>query len=72
MRVIIDLSNEQTEALAKLTDKYDLSPAALVCVAINDYLARRADEDEQQAFGLWRERGGDGLVYQQTLRDEWT
>lgn len=71
MRTIIDLTDEQLAALAKLGDKHDLSRAALIRAAVDDYLSKNAAEGWQEAFGLWRERGVDGLAYQQALRDEW-
>ena len=71
MRTIVDLTDEQVEALARLGEQQDLSRAALVRAAVDDYLAKHTGEGWQQAFGLWRERGVDGLDYQQALRDEW-
>ena len=71
MRTIIDLTNEQIEALAKLSDKRDLSRAALIRAAVDDYLTKHADESWEEVFGLWRERELNGLAYQQALRDEW-
>ena len=71
MRTIIDLTDEQIEALARLSDKRDLSRAALIRAAVDDYLTKHADKSWEEAFGLWRERGLDGLAYQQALRDEW-
>jgi hypothetical protein len=36
------------------------------------YLAQfKPAEDGDEAFGLWKDAGVDGLTYQSRLRDEW-
>ena len=71
MRTIVDLTDAQIEALAKLGEAQNLSRAALVRKAIDEFVKNHSTEGAEEAFGLWRERGIDGLSYQQALRDEW-
>ena len=71
MRTIVDLTDAQIKVLAQLGDKRNVSRAALIRAAVDEYLERHAAQTWQEAFGLWAERKVDGLSYQQTLRDEW-
>ncbi|WP_200807042.1 ribbon-helix-helix protein, CopG family [Thiothrix eikelboomii] len=48
-----------------------VSRAELIRRAIAEYLQRYASPIEDKAFGLWAQRGEDGLVYQERLRGEW-
>ena len=47
------------------------SRAALIRQAIDDYLAKKPGNQEDDAFGLWGKRKVDGLVYQEKVRREW-
>lgn len=69
MRTIIDIPSEQLQQLAELCRREELSRAEAVRRAIALLLdeGRRPD----QAFGLWKDRGAEGVQYQQTLRQEW-
>lgn len=74
MRTLIDLPQEQIEALAKLGRERGSSRAALIREAVAEYLGRRQAGHLDEAFGLWREGAGepeDGLAYQDRLRAEW-
>lgn len=71
MRTIIDLPEQQYEALKALARREKASRAELVRRALAEYLARRAPQLEDEAFGVWSERKLDGLAYQERLRQEW-
>lgn len=71
MRTIIDLPEHQYEALKALAEREKASRAELVRRALAEYLARRAPAAADEAFGLWRDRGEGGLVYQERVRQEW-
>jgi metal-responsive CopG/Arc/MetJ family transcriptional regulator len=72
MRTIIDLPEEQVQALKALAEKTRVSRAELVRRAVSEYLdRRRVDAEDDDAFGLWRARGQDGLAYQEARRTEW-
>ena len=80
MQTTIDLPQEQMVQLNKLSEQTDVSPDAIVSAALAEYLAAREcglrDPVErmaalEQAFGLWADRGEDGLAYQERMRSEW-
>ena len=71
MRTLVDLGDNQVEALDELSKKQKRSRAALIRQAIDDYLAKQYSKQQADAFGLWGKRKVDGLVYQEKLRSEW-
>lgn len=74
MRTLIDLPQDQLEALADLGKAKGRSRAALVREAVAEYLGRHQTGDLAEAFGIWRTETGeleDGLAYQERLRAEW-
>lgn len=71
MRTIIDLPDEQIEALRMLSTRENTSRAELVRRALAEFLSRRSTRHEDEAFGLWRARAKDGVEYQHRLRQEW-
>jgi metal-responsive CopG/Arc/MetJ family transcriptional regulator len=72
MRTIVDLPEEQVQALKMLGEIENASRAELVRRAVAEYLAsRQPDAASDRAFGIWRERGQDGLDYQERVRREW-
>ncbi len=71
MRTIVDLPDDQIEALKQLGRQQKLSRAALVRKAVEEYLRRHRPEGGDRAFGLWSRRGEDGLDYQARRRGEW-
>ena len=71
MRTIVDLPEEQVEALKRLSKQSSLSRAELMRRAVADYLLRHHPDQTQDAFGIWREQPRDGLEYQRKLREEW-
>lgn len=71
MRTLIDLSDRQVEALDELSKRERRSRAAIIRLAIDDYLAERRGQQEGEAFGLWGKRRVDGVIYQRKVRSEW-
>lgn len=71
MRAIVDIADQQIEALNALSRAAKRSRAALIREAIDQYLARRRQSQAGEAFGLWGERRIDGLDYQEQVRREW-
>lgn len=79
--VTINITENSLEILKALAESENLSPSELVEKAIATYAkvadapseARTLQHDEafQAAFGLWADRGEDGLAYQERLRSEW-
>ena len=50
MRTLVDLGDAQLQALDELSKKEKRSRAALIRRAIDDYLAKQADKQEDDAF----------------------
>ncbi len=71
MRTIIDLPPEQIEALKQMGIHSRLSRAELVRRAVAEYIGRHQLDQNDNAFGLWKDRVIDGVEYQQRLRMEW-
>lgn len=71
MRTIIDLPEQQYEALKALAKREKASRTELVRRALAEYLERRAPAQLDDAFGLWRDRAEDGVAYQTRIRQEW-
>ena len=71
MRTIVDLPQDNVDALKALSQHTRLSRAELVRRAVADYLNRHWTPREDTAFGIWKHRKIDGLEYQENLRSEW-
>jgi len=71
MRTIVDLPDEQVDALQQLGVRSNLSRAELVRRAVAEYLDKRHDTGGDRAFGLWQRRRCDALDYEDRLRAEW-
>jgi metal-responsive CopG/Arc/MetJ family transcriptional regulator len=70
-RIIIDLPDEDLMLLDTIKDIQKKPRAAIIRIAINEYLASNRMNDDNGAFGIWREKNGDGLEFQTVLREEW-
>jgi predicted transcriptional regulator len=71
MRTIVELPDEQIEALKRLSNDTRLSRAELMRRAVKEYLARHQPRPAEQAFGLWKTQRKDALGIQEQLRSEW-
>lgn len=71
MRTIIDLPDTQIKSLKVICEETRLSRAELIRLAVDDYLLRHLPEQDNHAFGLWRNRAEDGLGYQNRIRKDW-
>ena len=70
MRTIVDLPDEQIEALKRISDTEQVSRAELMRRAVAEYLVRQQPAPDDAAFGLWRDRAKDSLVYEDAVRAE--
>ena len=70
MRTIIDLPEDQVNALAELCKLECISRAEAVRRALSDMLVKKKIRSREQAFGTWQKRG-DGRKIVETLRKEW-
>ena len=71
MRTIIELPDDQLEALADLCRSDGISRAEAIRQAIAQYTRGRRSKARAAAFGVWRDRPIDGLEYERQLRGEW-
>jgi metal-responsive CopG/Arc/MetJ family transcriptional regulator len=71
MRTIIELPQEQLEALDQICRQDEISRAEAIRRAVAEHVKRRIAGDARRAFGIWRGRRLDGLKYEQALRREW-
>ncbi|HWE05147.1 MAG TPA: ribbon-helix-helix protein, CopG family [Rhizomicrobium sp.] len=71
MRTLIDIPDRMAEALTEIGARRKRSRASVVREALSEYLSRHGAGDTNAAFGLWGERGRDGLAWQRKIRAEW-
>ena len=71
MRTIVDIPEDQVEALKRLSERAHLSRSELVRRAVAEYLQRHSPGTGDAAFGLSREQPLDALAMQDSLRVEW-
>ena len=71
MRTIIDLPADQLEALDGICRREQISRAEAIRRGVALLIRDGGNPAARAAFGLWRERGEDGLAYQRRLRREW-
>ena len=70
MRTLVDLPEGELERLNVLSRTRKVSRAELIRQAVSGFLAQNKAGLED-SFGLWRQRGVDGVEYQERLRGEW-
>jgi hypothetical protein len=71
MRTIIDLPASQLDALDALCRRERISRAEAIRRAVAAHVGRASAAARASAFGLWRDRGLDGLAYERRMRHEW-
>ena len=72
MRTIIELPEDQLEALDGICRRDEISRAEAIRQAVALLIKRSGAGTSERAFGLWRNRPRlDGLRYQERLRREW-
>ncbi len=70
MRTIIDLPEHDRRALDDLSRHLQISRAEAVRRAVRAYLESQQVDEDVDVFGRWRERGEDGMAYQDRIRGE--
>lgn len=73
MRTIVEIPDKQIEILDQLSKRKKVSRAEIVRQALDNYIGsyNKSKEDYRMAFGIWKGKNIDSLLYQQKLRDEW-
>lgn len=72
MRTTIELPDEHLQLLGEICRREGVSRAEVVRRAVADYLEARQQQDQDGAFGIWRDRNAEGLAYERQLRREWS
>ena len=72
MRTIIELGEYQVARLTDVCAREGISRAEAIRRAVDGYTAGYAPVGTDGAFGLWRDRGEDGLAYEDRMREEWS
>lgn len=70
MRILMDISDQQIKGLTAIGEAEKLSHAELIRQAITAYLEKKRPK-AIEAFGLWKDRKVDGVLYQEQSRSEW-
>ena len=73
MRTIVDIPDAQIKILDNLSKKKKLSRAKIIRQALTNYITNytKGQKGYESAFGIWKDKKLDSVVYQQKLRDEW-
>jgi len=77
MRTIIDLPDDQIEALRRYCEREHVSRAEAIRRAVGGLVREQCAREEdwksavRDAFGIWKERGIDTDTYLAELRAEW-
>lgn len=71
-RTLIGFPDKVLDQLDAISSMRHVSRAELIRQAVALYIEGfKAQDSAEEAFGLWKSRGIDGLAYQTKLRDEW-
>ena len=71
MRTIIDLPDDQLEALGEICAQKKVSRAAVIRQAVAGYIQQSKANKSENAFGLWKKKNINALKYEDKLRAEW-
>jgi metal-responsive CopG/Arc/MetJ family transcriptional regulator len=73
MRTIVDIPDTQIKFLDNLSKKKKISRANIIRQALANYITSqiKTRNSYESAFGIWKNKKVDSLVYQKRLRDEW-
>ena len=71
MRTIIELPDDQVDALDGLCKQQKISRAEAIRRAVAALLAAEGQRSAAEAFGLWSDGVDEGMKYQDRLRREW-
>ena len=71
MRTIVELPDEQIEALVNICSQEKVSRAEIIRRAVGSYILEKQSGQGRSAFGLWKKKKVDALKYESRLRAEW-
>jgi metal-responsive CopG/Arc/MetJ family transcriptional regulator len=70
MRTLVDLPETDLKQLNELSRARKTSRTQLIRLAVTGFLTQNRPGVED-SFGLWKDRGEDGVAYQERMRGEW-
>ena len=70
MRTLVDLPETDLKHLNELSRARKTSRTQLIRLAVTGFLTQNRPGVED-SFGLWKDRGVDGVAYQDRMRGEW-
>jgi metal-responsive CopG/Arc/MetJ family transcriptional regulator len=70
-RIVIDLPDEDLKVIDAIKEIQGKPRAEIIRTAISGYLQNNSVGDDEEAFGIWRMKNGDGLEFQRAMRGEW-
>ena len=71
MRTIIDLPDDQLEALGEICAQKKVSRAAVIRQAVAGYIQQSKADKSENAFGLWKKKNINALKHEDKIRAEW-
>lgn len=71
MRTLVDIPDSDLKQLTRLSSVRKVSRAHLLRCAVDEYLKKQKTDTFDDSFGMWADRGIDGLEYQRKIRSEW-
>lgn len=71
MRTIVDLPEDQLEALGEICAQKKVSRAAVIRQAVAGYIEQAHAGRGENAFGLWKRKKIHALKFEDKLRAEW-
>ncbi len=71
MRTLVDIPDRDLKQLTRLSKAKKVSRAHLLRCAVSEYLNKQKTDTLDDSFGMWADRGIDGLEYQLKIRSEW-
>ena len=71
MRTIVEIPEEQLAQLAEICRREGISRAEAIRRAVGVYTRGQVSHGLRDAFGIWKKRALDGLLYEDQIRGEW-
>ncbi|XVN42272.1 MAG: CopG family transcriptional regulator [Candidatus Rickettsia vulgarisii] len=74
MRTIVDIPDTQVKILNQLSKRKNISRAEIIRQALSSYITdhNQIKKNYKMAFGIWKSKKLDSVLYQQKLRNEWS
>jgi len=72
MRTVIDIPDDILQSLDRVRDREQRSRASLIREALSEYVRDKSAAPAAEAFGIWKRKAVEGVLYQERLRDEWS